>query len=396
MSSLKSPSEGPVEEFDPNKPLPRNATRRHDLDVLRVACIVLLVFFHAAMPFNAEWDWFVVDDQRSRLLLEISFFVSRWRMALLFTIAGVGTAFALRRRTGPTYLKERAKRLLVPTIFATLVLVPPQLAAERMREGAHFANPLEFLRTYGDLRLYPDGNWSWHHMWFVGYLFCYSALALPFFLWLRSEKGQAFHDWVDAKLNTAWVYSLCLPMGLVYAALIERFHGPQDILNDWAMFFLYGFLFLYGYLLGDRTRIWEAIQSRRQMSLGIALGMFIFIDILRWNRIEPPPGTSLPTLAYLALTGAMPWFWVLAILGYGRRYLNRDRRWLPYANEAAYPVYILHQTVVVGLAYYVVQLKEPLFAKYLFLAPTSLVLTVLLYHLYIRPFKPMRFLFGMK
>jgi hypothetical protein len=348
------------------------------------------------MPFNAEWDWFVTNDERSRLLLEASFFVSRWRMALLFTIAGVGTSFALRRRTGRGYLAERAKRLLIPTVFATLVLVPPQVAAERMQDGAHFANPLEFLKTYANLVPYPDGNWSWHHLWFVGYLFVYSTLALPIFLWLRTDRGRALHERIDLALATPWIYALCVPMGLAYAAFIEQFHGPQDIFNDWAMFLLYFCTFVYGYLLGDRPRVWPTIEDRRRLSLGIALAALIFINILRWNRIEPPPDHSLPTLAYLALTGAMPWFWVLAILGYGRRYLNHNYRWLPYANEAAYPVYILHQTIVVGLAYYVVQLKEPIFAKYLFLAPTSLILTVAVYHLYVRPFRPLRTLFGMK
>ena len=396
MNSLQSPSEGPVEVLDLQKPLPRTDTRRHDLDLLRVACIVLLVFFHAAMPFNADWDWFVVNEDRSRLLLEVSFFVSRWRMALLFTIAGIGTAFALNRRTGKQYLKERTRRLVVPVVFAALVLVPPQIAAERMREGAHYANVFEFLKAYADFRPYPDGNWSWHHMWFVAYLFLYSAVALPFFLWLRSPKGRAFHDWVDHVLATPWLYALCVPMGVVYAAFIERFHGPQDIFNDWAMFGLYFFTFVYGYILGKQERAWQAMEERRRVSLGIALAALVFVDVLRWNKIEPPPGYSVPTLAYLALTGAMPWFWVLAILGYGRRYLNHAQRWLPYATEAAYPVYILHQTIVVGLAYYVVQLNEPIFAKYTFLATTSLLLTVLVYHLYIRPFRPMRFLFGMK
>ena len=396
MSLYQSPSEGSVETLDLAKPPSRTRTRRHDLDILRVACIVLLVFFHSAMPFNAEWDWFVVNDERSKLLLEVSFFISRWRMALLFTIAGVGTYYALGRRTGRTYLKDRAKRLVVPIIFASLLLVPPQVAAERMREGVHYANFLDFLKSYADLRPYPDGNWSWHHMWFVVYLFLYSAAALPFFLWLRTEKGRAFHDRMDQALATPWLFALCVPMGIVYAALIERFHGPQDIFNDWAMFFLFFCTFVYGYVIGEQRRIWQSIEERRRVSLGIALAALVFVDVLRWNRIEPPPGNSLPTLAYLALTGALPWFWVLAILGYGRRYLTQAPKWLAYANEAAYPVYILHQTVVVGLAYYIVQLKEPVLLKYAFLAPTALILTVLVYHLYVRPFRPMRFLLGMK
>jgi peptidoglycan/LPS O-acetylase OafA/YrhL len=370
--------------------------RRPDLDILRVACIVLLVFFHAAMPFNSHWDWFVINDERSGLLLEFSFFLSRWRMALLYTIAGIGTAFALRGRSPSVYLRERSKRLLIPILVAVLVLVPPQVAAERIREGAQYANVTEFLRTYLNPTAYPDGSWSWHHMWFVAYLFVYSVALLPLFIWVRDRADAQTVGRLERFLGRNTVYLLALPMGILYALLIPRFNGPQDIFRDWAMFLVYGCTFLYGYLIADRSEVWDGIVARRRTSFAWALAIYLFVNIFRWNETVPPQDYRATSIAYLTLLGGMPWLWVLAILGYGRKYLTQAPKWLPYANEAAYPVYILHQTVVVGIAFFLVQTSEPVISKYLFLASVSLLATVAIYHAYVRPFPFMRFLMGMK
>lgn len=45
----------------------------------------------------------------------------------------------------------------------------------------------------------------------------------------------------------------------------------------------------------------------------------------------------------------------LSLLGYGRKFLNFNHRWLKYASEAAYPYYLLHQIVIMVLGFYVVQ-----------------------------------------
>ena len=90
------------------------------------------------------------------------------------------------------------------------------------------------------------------------------------------------------------------------------------------------------------------------------------------------------------------WFWVMALTGYGKKYLNRKNAISDYATQAVYPFYILHQTVIVIVAFYVVQANDDVLAKYLFLAFTSLFLTVAIYHLLIRPYPVPRFIFGMK
>jgi hypothetical protein len=40
--------------------------------------------------------------------------------------------------------------------------------------------------------VYPEGNFSYHHLWFLAYLLVYSFLALPLFAALRTERGGEF------------------------------------------------------------------------------------------------------------------------------------------------------------------------------------------------------------
>ena len=83
-------------------------------------------------------------------------------------------------------------------------------------------------------------------------------------------------------------------------------------------------------------------------------------------------------------------------LGYGKRYLNKGSELLTYSNKAVYPFYILHQTVIVTVGYYVVQTNDGAVFKYMFILGACFVISMGIYHLYIRPFKSMRILFGSK
>ena len=49
------------------------------------------------------------------------------------------------------------------------------------------------------------------------------------------------------------------------------------------------------------------------------------------------------------------WMMIVGLLGLFHRVANRTNRVYAYATEAAYPFYILHQTAIVLLAYFVVR-----------------------------------------
>jgi glucan biosynthesis protein C len=71
-------------------------------------------------------------------------------------------------------------------------------------------------------------------------------------------------------------------------------------------------------------------------------------------------------------------------------------RAIAYAGEAFLPFYILHQTVIFVIGYYVVQWQTTALLKYLVISLSSLAATLLLYELAVRRTKVTRWLFGMK
>jgi len=388
-----------ISQPDAGKP-PENSTppseRRYDLDWLRVLAILLLLFYHCGMAFTAEWGWHIKNAETSEIFQEWMYFLSRWRMALLFLISGAGTWFAMKRASAGGYLRRRFLRLFVPLAFGILVVVPPQIYMERLAQGAEFSSYWDFYRTVFQFQPYPQGNMSWHHLWFVAYLFLYSILALPIFLALRSKAGQAAVKRLAGNFSAPALYAFGLPMALIFAGLIQRFPGPQDIVHDWAMFLYYFAYFVIGYVFLLDGRFSEVIEQKRQSALRLACACFAVVAYFRWNDIEPARGYGLAQLSFLGLKAFNAWFWVLAILGYGKRYLNRPNALLRYANEAIYPFYILHQTVIVVLAYYVVKTQDTILVKFLFLSAASFAGTMAIYHFAVRPYRITRFLFGMK
>lgn len=371
--------------------------RRYDLDWLRIIAILLLHFFHTGMIFVAEWGWHIKNSDTSYIFLEWMFFLSRWRMALLFFISGVGTSYALGFRSAGGYVKERASRLLIPLIFGMFVVVPPQIYFERLFQGHTFSSILDFYPSVFKFVPYPEGSFSWHHLWFIAYLFIYSLIALPLFLYLRSANGKTLIEKLTRLTRRLGMFIFGIPLAIVYACLLVAFPpGNQNLITDWAMFSFYFLLFIFGYVVHAHPDFWEQIENKRKLSLQLGFISIIIIDFMRWNDLEPAWSYTVANMVYLSVWAFNSWFWVLALLGYGKRYLNRKNKLLAYANEAIYPFYILHQTLIVIIGYYVSQVKEEVLLKFLFIVFVTFILSVGIYEFFVKPYRIARLLFGMK
>jgi hypothetical protein len=90
------------------------------------------------------------------------------------------------------------------------------------------------------------------------------------------------------------------------------------------------------------------------------------------------------------------WCFVLTLLGYAQVYLNKPSLLLKKMNEAIYPFYIIHQTVIIVFGYYIIQLNLNIPVKMILLFISSFSVIVLLYRFLVYPFKVTRLLFGMK
>ncbi len=67
-----------------------------------------------------------------------------------------------------------------------------------------------------------------------------------------------------------------------------------------------------------------------------------------------------------------------------------------YAQEAQLPFYVLHQTPIILIGYYVVQWNVNALVKFLLISLSSLVITLVVYDIAVRRTAVTRFLFGMR
>ena len=180
-------------------PAAKESARLHYLDWLRVLAILMVFLYHASKPFDVN-TWHVQNAQRSEGIMVFLGFFYPWGMPFFFLIAGTGTWFALRRRTGRQYAEERVKRLLIPYIAGCILLWPIMLYLQWLhitrlpvgQDGAWQGTFMQFVllhhagftpRWFGEVGF---------HLWFLGFLFSFSLLGLPLFMWLKRKSGQAF------------------------------------------------------------------------------------------------------------------------------------------------------------------------------------------------------------
>lgn len=369
--------------------------RLHYVDALRVIAILMMYLFHVSMVFVSDWGWHIKNQESSQLLLELNFWMSSFRMPLLFMVSGCISYILMQRMSWQSFGKLRFQRLLIPTFIWTFLLVAPQIYFERKLQGSDL-NYLEFYSTFLDFQWWPQGNFHWLHLWFIPYLFSYNLLSLPIFYLLKRR-----HIFSKKQIRSYHIALFILIAIIPHCLLYPYFPPSFDLIHDFARHAFFFFFILAGLFYIHIKELATFIESRRKTFLSLASFCLVWINILRWNAWEPfSPGidweAGLSSYLYLGLLNIHSWMWVLTSLGYGKKYLNRPSRILTYANTAVYPFYILHQTLIVILAFYTVQTNDPIIFKFFFLLFLAFISILLIYHLLIRPYNFIRFLFGMK
>ena len=369
------------------------------IDVLRVLAICLVFVFHVNMIFVAEWNWHIKADSKSNVLMEFNYWIQFFRMPLLFFISGFISCSLLKKLSGAEFAIQRFNRLIIPTIIWTFVLVAPQLYFERRLQGFDFTY-LEFYKTFLDFEWYPQGNFHWLHLWFIPYLFAYNLLSIPIIKKLDAFGTANNNDALKSKLPMCISVFVTLSV-IPYTLLSVRYPVTYDFIHDYARHAQFFPFVLAGLLAFKYSSVMVFLEKKRETLLQLAVLSIVIINALRWNGMEPKniwdDWLSHPlSYVFLLLLNFNSWLWVLAILGYGKRYLNRGSKLLSYFNKAVFPFYILHQTIIVIIGYYVVQTSDNEAFKYLFIMIAGFMMTLAIYHLYIRPFKLVRKLFGSK
>ena len=375
-----------------------NQQRRYDLDWLRFIAIVILLFFHTGMLFN-PWEWHIKNNETSESFRYWMVWSHYWRMPLLLFISGAGTYMAMGKRTSGQFAGERFKRLFIPLVFGMFIVVPPQIYFEHIKE---YNGYWDFYKTVFNFVPYPKGSLSWHHLWFILYLFLYSLIAIPLLKFLRSPKSHSFKN-NAMKLLSRPVAILFIPaVFIVITQIILRPYFDEEthaLLDDWAYFTYYFLFFIFGMIGYSNAAIWESIGRNRKHLLVAALFILVPFYGLYFHFREfyqLPWSIDVIETAFDVVAIFVSWFTVISVIAYGQHYLNRPHPWLSKINEGLYPFYILHQTVIIWIGYYICQLNWSIAAKFWAVSFLTLISCVGFYLLVIRPLNFIRFLFGMK
>lgn len=368
-------------------------TRLYYLDWLRVLAMFGVFFYHNARFFDGFGDWHVKNATTNMAASVYRALVEFWGMPLFFLLAGAGTYFALKVIKPWQYIQERTLRLVVPLIFGMLIIVAPQAYYEAVNHGA-IVNGNIFQIYFQYLKTLPDLNW--YHLWFLEQLFIFSIVALPIIVPLGKMNES-----IISRLASKFQNPLTLLLLVVLSFAVNAFVYPDGFwgAHAWSGWNILNNLlfFVIGYLFQANERIIEMIKKAGWFALflGGAASAYLFTFVDELSNPLDYYGTSRYILSQF-VQSVNTWAWIFAILALASKYLTGTNRFLKYANEAILPFYILHQTVIIVIGFYVVQWNSGIGLKYLVISSTSFITIMAIYELLVRRFNMLRFLFGMR
>lgn len=332
--------------------------RRYDLDWVRIGAFMLLIFYHVGM-YYVTWDWHVKSPQASTTIEPLMMLTQPWRLSLLFLVSGVATAYLLERQGPRGFLGQRSVRLLVPLLFGMAVIVPPQSYLEVVEKLSYAGTYADFLKLYftayhgfcrgSDCLKLP----TWNHLWFVAYLWIYTVI-----LYVAIRLIPASVKWMrrvtESKLGGLGI--VMWPVAFLAAAritLMAAYPPNHAVVGDWYNHATYGITFLLGFVLAGTRAPWVAIERTRWIALGLAVLGWGFLSAYYgyFSLDGGPVPSNMLRLFQRGVYGAEQWLAIVAVLGFARRHLVHDNAARRYLTAAIFPLYILHQSVIVVVAH---------------------------------------------
>ncbi len=370
--------------------------RRNDLDWLRIYVIFAVFVFHTGRFFDLN-GWHIKNPTTYVASQVWTTFLSNWLMPLIFVISGASLFYALGSRGAPKFIDSKIRRLFVPFILGVFTHVSLQVYLDRITHDQFRGSFLDFIPHYFEGWYGYGGNFAWMglHLWYLLVLFVFTLAFYPLFRWLRDGAGKTILQGIgDFLASYGAIYLLVLPVALILVNL-----DPHSEIGrrDWGGWPLptYVFFFIYGFTIVSHDDLQRSIQRLRWVSLLAGVLCWVALFMLSGEAVRPPYGT-IEFYKLVGIYGVSSWFWILAFLGFGFKHFTQSKPILSYANEAVLPFYILHQTIILSVGYFVIQWDIPALLKWILIAIISFPVIMTLYEFAIRRFNIMRFLFGMK
>jgi peptidoglycan/LPS O-acetylase OafA/YrhL len=377
----------------------KTSKRRYELDWLRVWAILIVFIYHSTRFFNL--GDFHVKNVNTFVWVEIwNVFATRWMMPLFFVISGASLFYAIGKSGGwSRFYNDKFLRLMIPVLFASVTHGALQVYLERLTHGQFSGSFFSFLPKYFNgvyLGIGMPGNFAFHgmHLWYLLFLFIYSLICYRFFIWLKGSGREILN-----RITTFFTMPGLIYLGFPVPLLIMKVLIPPTVIDvgngGWGFLYYIWFL-ISGFMIVSSDQLQKHIKNLRWISLllGVIISAVYLYQLFSPSRLVFPAWIG--EWIYTLLSFFSAWTWIFAILGFGMRFLAFNRPILRYANEGVLPFFILHQTVLLVIGYFVMTWEIPDVLKWAIVFTSSFIIIMTLYTLLVQKFELFRFLFGMK
>jgi hypothetical protein len=335
--------------------------RRYDLDWLRVIAFGLLILYHAGMLYVADWGFHYKSQYQSDTLQYVMLLVNPWRMPLLFFISGVAIRHVLENNTLIQALLSRTWRLLLPLLFGIVAIVPVQLFVEMRSAGVIDVGLAHFYQIFFDLdhpvfNGYQSGilpHIDVNHLWYLRELWQFSLLVILCHPLVKLPVVNNVFERILVNRSIAYTL-LNFPMLMTFLDL-GVFPGSEE-----GQRIARGFcFFVIGYLIYENSHWWQLLVENRKLILLLAmvcsvsfLSYYGFVWLEREQSLDITRAVVEKLFIYINR-----WLSLLAVFAYAATYLNKNHKSLRYWSKAVYPSYIVHQSIIIAVCFYLTPYK---------------------------------------
>jgi peptidoglycan/LPS O-acetylase OafA/YrhL len=336
--------------------------RLHALDGLRAFALTLGIFFHGAAGYVEGFPEILWPMREpSSTTLGVVFFVSHmFRMSLFFLIAGFFGRMLIERRGAAGFLRDRAKRILLPLVAGIPLVMLLFAVLGGLGYLLNGTSLTELLRMQEELDAPLEGGttFPWMHLWFLYYLILFYTGALALRMLGRvADRGGRLGAMLDAvvRLCLSGVWGAAL-LGLPLAAYFYVLDGwpswtgllaPLTLAPQPASVLSYGIPFAFGWLAHRQVDRLLALDMRWLQFSVSAVALTVFCLMIggltpRWEPYLDDRTLAWFTAAYMVGI----WCWIFGLIGVSVRFLSDASPARRYLADASYWMYIVHLPVL--------------------------------------------------
>lgn len=330
--------------------------RKKYLDNIKWITVVLVVIYHIIYLFNNSGVISNINVKGIPIMDTFLIFVYPWFMCLMFVVSGISSRYSLEKRTNKQFIKDRTKRILVPSVLGIFIYgwISSLITSQYTDMFAGNGDKIPGFIKYFIYCLMGIGPLWYCHVLFIGSLLIVLLRKID-----KKDKISVLLKKVNLPILFLLVFAVWGSSHILNASLIAVYR-----------FGIYLFMMLLGYYIFYNQ---EIVKKLEKISIPLCIISVIIgvAYVMKYYGVNYADSTVLQGL----FTNIYLWISILAILGIGSKYLNFKNKFTEYMTKNNFNIYILHYTVVLLIGHVVVKyLHLPFILNYIIILIGTIIL----------------------